>query len=43
MAAKRPWDTGANRVVLNAGMGFLDRDLTGLVEHWSIRLEGPRS
>jgi DNA helicase-2/ATP-dependent DNA helicase PcrA len=43
MAAKRPWDTGANRVVLNAGMGFLDRDLTGLVEEWSIRLESPPS
>lgn len=37
MAAKRPWDTGANRVVLNAGVGFLDRDLTGLVEEWSVR------
>ncbi|MEW6581794.1 MAG: ATP-dependent helicase [Actinomycetota bacterium] len=37
MAAKRPWDTGANRVVLNAGLGFLDRDLGGLVEEWSVR------
>lgn len=37
MAATRPWDTGANREVLNAGVGFLDRDLTGLVEEWSVR------
>ncbi len=35
--AKRPWDTGAKRVVLNAGMGFLDRDLGALVEEWSVR------
>jgi DNA helicase-2/ATP-dependent DNA helicase PcrA len=37
MAAKRPWDTGAGRIVLNSGMGFLDRDLTGLIDEWSIR------
>lgn len=35
--AKRPWDTGANRVVLNSGLGFLDRDLRGLVDEWSVR------
>lgn len=35
--AKRPWDTGADRVVLNAGLGFLDRDLGGLVDEWSVR------
>ncbi len=35
--AKRPWDTGANRVVINSGMGFLDRDLSGLVHEWSVR------
>ena len=35
--AKRPWDTGANRVVMNSGMGFLDRDLGDLVEEWSVR------
>jgi DNA helicase-2/ATP-dependent DNA helicase PcrA len=37
MAARRPWDTGANAVVLNGGLGFLDRDLRGLVEEWSVR------
>lgn len=35
--AKRPWDTGADRVVINAGLGFLDRDLGELVEEWSVR------
>jgi DNA helicase II / ATP-dependent DNA helicase PcrA len=35
--ARRPWDTGADRVVLNAGLGFLDRDLGGLVQEWSVR------
>lgn len=35
--AKRPWDTGANRVVINAGLGFLDRDLGALVDEWSVR------
>ncbi len=37
IAARRPWDTGANAVVLNAGLGFLDRDLGALVEDWSVR------
>ena len=37
IAARRPWDTGANAVVLNAGLGFLDRDLGALVEEWSVR------
>ena len=37
IAARRPWDTGADAVVLNAGQGFLDRDLEGLVEEWSVR------
>jgi len=35
--ARRPWETGADRVVLNSGLGFLDRDLGGLVEEWSVR------
>jgi DNA helicase-2/ATP-dependent DNA helicase PcrA len=35
--ARRPWDTGADRLVMNSGLGFLDRDLTGLVEEWSVR------
>jgi DNA helicase-2/ATP-dependent DNA helicase PcrA len=37
IAARRAWDTGADAVVLNAGQGFLDRDLAGLVEEWSVR------
>jgi DNA helicase II / ATP-dependent DNA helicase PcrA len=37
IAARRPWDTGADAVVLNSGQGFLDRDLEGLVEEWSVR------
>ncbi len=37
IAARRPWDTGADAVVLNSGQGFLDRDLGGLVEEWSVR------
>jgi DNA helicase-2/ATP-dependent DNA helicase PcrA len=37
MAARRPWDTGADAVVLNSGQGFLDRDLGGAVEEWSVR------
>lgn len=38
IAAKRPWDTGANAIVINSGLGFLDRaDLAGLVEEWSVR------
>ena len=37
IAARRPWDTGAGAVVLNSGQGFLDRDLGGLVEEWSVR------
>ena len=37
MAARRPWDTGANAVVMNAGLGFLDRHLGALVEEWSVR------
>jgi DNA helicase-2/ATP-dependent DNA helicase PcrA len=35
--ARRPWDTGADRVVMNAGLGFLDGDLGALVEEWSVR------
>lgn len=35
--ARRPWDTGANALVINSGQGFLDRDLGGLVEEWSVR------
>ena len=37
IAARRPWDTGPDAVVINSGQGFLDRDLTGLVEEWSVR------
>lgn len=37
MAARRPWDTGADREVLNAGLGFLDRDLGDVVQEWSVR------
>jgi len=37
IAARRPWDTGADALVLNAGLGFLDRDLGVLVEEWSVR------
>jgi DNA helicase-2/ATP-dependent DNA helicase PcrA len=37
IAARRPWDTGADAVVINSGQGFLDRDLRGLVEEWSVR------
>ncbi|HSI30489.1 MAG TPA: ATP-dependent helicase, partial [Miltoncostaeaceae bacterium] len=37
MAARRPWDTGADAVVLNSGQGFLDRDLGDAVEEWSVR------
>lgn len=38
IAARRPWDTGANAIVINSGLGFLDRaDLVGLVEEWSVR------
>ena len=37
IAARRPWDTGADAVVINSGQSFLDRDLTGLVEEWSVR------
>ncbi len=37
IAARRPWDTGPDAVVLNSGQGFLDRDLDGLVEEWSVR------
>lgn len=37
IAARRPWDTGADAVVINSGQGFLDRDLDGLVEEWSVR------
>ena len=35
--ARRPWDTGANAVVINSGYGFLDRDLGEVVEEWSVR------
>ncbi len=37
IAARRAWDTGADALALNSGQGFLDRDLTGLVEEWSVR------
>lgn len=37
IAARRPWDTGANAIALNSGQGFLDVDLDGLVEEWSVR------
>jgi len=29
IAARRPWDTGPDAVVINSGQGFLDRDLGG--------------
>jgi DNA helicase-2/ATP-dependent DNA helicase PcrA len=35
--ARRPWDTGANAVVINSGYGFLDREMGGVVEEWSVR------
>lgn len=35
--ARRPWDTGANALVINSGQGFLDRDLGEVVEEWSVR------
>ncbi len=37
IAARRNWDTGPDAVVINSGQSFLDRDLTGLVEEWSVR------
>lgn len=37
IAARRIWDTGPDAVVINSGQGFLDRDLEGLVEEWSVR------
>lgn len=37
IAARRPWDTGADALVINSGQGFLDRDLGDLVEEWSVR------
>jgi DNA helicase-2/ATP-dependent DNA helicase PcrA len=37
IAARRPWDTGPDAVVINSGQGFLDRDLSGIVEEWSVR------
>ncbi len=37
IAARRPWDTGADAVVINSGQGFLDRDLSGIVDEWSVR------
>ena len=37
IAARRPWDTGADAMVLNSGQGFLDRDLGDLVEEGSVR------
>ena len=37
IAARRPWDTGPDAVVINSGQGFLDRDLGGLVDEWSVR------
>ena len=37
IAAHRPWDTGADTVVINSGQVFLDRDLGDLVEEWSVR------
>lgn len=37
IAARRPWDTGPDAVVINSGQGFLDLDLSGLVEEWSVR------
>ncbi|MDH3724251.1 MAG: ATP-dependent helicase [Thermoleophilia bacterium] len=35
--ARRPWDTGANAVVINSGYGFLDREMDALVDEWSVR------
>ena len=37
IAARRPWDTGPDAMVINSGQGFLDRDLAGVVEEWSVR------
>ena len=37
IAARRPWDTGPDAVAINSGQGFLDRDLAGVVEEWSVR------
>ena len=37
IAAQRPWDTGPDAVVINSGQGFLDRDLAGLIDEWSVR------
>ena len=37
IAARRPWDTGPDAVVINSGRGFLDRDLDGVVVEWSVR------
>jgi DNA helicase-2/ATP-dependent DNA helicase PcrA len=37
IAARRPWDTGANAIAINSGQGFLDVDLGDLVEEWSVR------
>jgi len=37
IAARRMWDTGPDAVVINSGQGFLDRDLSGLVDEWSVR------
>ncbi len=35
--ARRPWDPGPDAVVINSGQGFLDQDLDGLVEEWTVR------
>ncbi len=35
--ARRPWDTGANAVVINSGYGFLDREMNTIVDEWSVR------
>jgi DNA helicase II / ATP-dependent DNA helicase PcrA len=37
VAARRLWDTGPDAIVINSGQGFLDRDLSGIVEEWSVR------
>lgn len=37
IAARRMWDTGPDAVVINSGQGFLDGDLDGLVDEWSVR------
>ncbi len=37
IAARRAWDTGPDAVAINSGQGFLDVDLQGLVEEWSVR------